>query len=181
MQNLLKLAVSSTLLLASGSAIAGGQAGKIGVGAEGALNGSTGGLSVNYDAGAFHVGGFFGYSDAAGPNNSDFSLGGRFFYHVHSTAMSDFGLGAGISLASIDGFGQMNDQRHLNVYIEPSAQIRLFLASNVALSFTLGFVVATADDSGVALGGQGLGQIAQGPGTGYAMPTAFAGVHYYFF
>lgn len=175
----------STLVLAlaagGGTAIAGGQSGSIGVGVESQINGESGGVSVNYDAGHFHLGGFFGYADAPGPNNSDFSLGGRFYYHIHSTAMSDFGLGVGIGLASIDGFmdNQGRDVRHLDVFIEPSAQIRLFLASNVALSFTLGFVVATADADGVAFGGQGLGVTNAGFTAG--APTALAGVHYYFF
>lgn len=166
---------------AGGTALAGGQSGTIGVGVESNINGETGGVSANYDGGKFHVGGFFGYADAPGPNNSDFSLGGRFYYHVHSTAMSDFGLGIGIGLASIDGFmdNQMRDVRHLDLFIEPSAQIRLFLAANVALSFTLGIVVATADADGVAFGGQGLASSNNGFTAG--APTALAGIHYYFF
>lgn len=170
--------VASSLAL-GGTALAGGQSGSIGVGVESALNGETGGVSVNYDGGKFHAGGFFGYADSPGPHNSNFSVGGRFYYHVHSTAMSDFGLGVGLALASIDGQGMNNDRRDSHVYIEPSAQIRLFLASNVALSFTAGFVIATADVSGVAFGGQGI--LGAGTGAGATTPTALAGVHYYFF
>jgi hypothetical protein len=179
MKHSLSLAVFSVLAFASATASAGGQAGSIGVGVESAINGETGGVSVNYDAGKFHLGGFFGYADGDGPNNSDFTIGGRFYYHVHSTAMSDFGLGLGLGLASIDGVDMAGrENRATDIFIEPSAQIRLFLASNVALSFTMGLVIATADASGVAFGGQGAGGI----GTiGGAAPTALAGVHYYFF
>ena len=174
------LAMATLLLAAStGVAAAGGQAGTIGVGVESQLNGEAAGVSANYDGGKFHVGGFFGYADGPGPNNSDFALGGRFYYHVHSTAMSDFGLGIGIGIASIDGVDAANrENRRLDLFIEPGAQIRLFLAANVALSFTMGLVIATADADGVAFGGQGVSTL----GTiGGSAPTALAGVHYYFF
>ncbi len=175
-----QLLIAAALVAASTStALAGGQAGTIGVGVESAINRETGGVSVNYDAGKFHVGGFFGYADAGGQNNSDFTIGGRFFYHLHSTAMSDFGLGLGLGLASIDGLdAAMRESRKTDIYIEPSAQIRMFLAANVALSFTFGLVIATADADSVSFGGQGAGSL----GTiGGAAPTALAGVHYYFF
>ena len=158
------------VMAASGLARAGGQSGSIGVGAEFMLdnvspNGGTGGASVNYDAGAFHAGGFFGFLDLKGGDNTDWSIGGRFFYHVHSTAMSDFSLGGALGVHSYHTMGMM-DNTNTDVFLEPGAQIRLFLASNVAISATVGVVVGVADASGVvAITGQDI--------TG--------GIHYYFF
>lgn len=160
-----------TLMVAAlGTAHAGGQSGSIGVGVEDEINAEAGGLSVNYDAGKFHVGGFIGFHDHAdnNPNNrSDFEVGGRFFFHVHSTAMADFGLGGGIGIASIPvgGMGTPNT-RDTHLYLEPSFQIRVFIASNVALSFTGGIVIGTLDADRVDVGGQ---------------VDALAGIHYYFF
>jgi hypothetical protein len=152
------------VLAAAGVAHAGGQAGSVGLGAEYELNG-IGGVSLNYDAGQFHVGGFMGFRDPAGPNNTEFDLGGRFFFHVHKTAMADFGLGGNLGLASVPpGMGMGN--RATEVFIEPGFEIRLFVASNVALSFMAGISIGVVDASGSEITGQ---------------PTGAAGVHYYFF
>lgn len=163
---------------------AGGSANSIGVGAEYELSG-LGGASLNYDAGQFHLGGFIGYADD-GNNNSDFEIGGRFFYHLHSTAMSDFSIGGGLGLESYKHPTGMNmTTRNTYVFVEPAFQIRLFVASNVALSFTGGLTIGVADAQGYALTGQGVGGgtvTASVSGTGaVAGVIAGAGVHYYFF
>ena len=150
-------------MAASGLAHAGGQEGSIGVGAEFQLNGLTGGPSLNYDAGAFHVGGFFSFEDADGPDNTEYSLGARFYYHVHSTAMSDFGLGGSLAIRSYEP--GMGADRQTDVFFEPGVQIRLFLAANVAISAATGIVIGVADADGVLITGQ----------------TITAGIHYYFF
>lgn len=170
------LLASALCLAATGKASAGGTEGSVGVGAEFALNGATGGVSVNYDAGKFHVGGFLGFSDSDGANNTNYTLGGRFFYHIGSTAMSDFGIGGTLGLFSIDGQGPMNDDRDTLMFLEPSFQIRVFLASNVALSFNAGIVIGLVDTDGIALGGGNLAI----PGTAGGGVTGGAGVHYYF-
>ena len=150
----------------SGLARAGGQEGSIGVGAEFQLSG-IGGPSLNYDAGAFHVGGSLGFGDNLGGMAPDyFEIGARFFYHVHSTAMSDFGLGGNFGVASVDS--GMPDRATL-IYIEPGLQVRAFIAANTALSFTAGIVLGVSDADGVAITGQG---------TGFGLG---GGVHYYFF
>ncbi len=160
------IAIAALILAAATTAHAGGQAGTVGVGVEAELSGLAG-LSANYDAGRFHVGGFFGINDPAGPGD-EIELGGRFFYHVHSTAMSDFGLGAGLGLASvspgIDGNTLM--RRATRVFLEPAFQIRLFIAANVALSFTGGISFGLEDADGASIRGELEGG---------------AGVHYYFF
>jgi hypothetical protein len=162
------------LLAAIPVANAGGQPGSLGVGAEAQLSGITG-ISANYDAGKFHVGGVLGYYDPAGRDNSTFEIGGRFYYHVHSTAMADFGLGAGLGFASVPAFQGLRSERGTLVYIEPGFQTRLFVASNVALSFTAGFLIGVADasdptESQLASGLEITGQF-----------NGIAGVHYYFF
>lgn len=162
----MKTSFLSALLVmaAAGVAQAGGQEGSIGVGAEFQLNGLTGGPSVNYDAGAFHVGGFFSFADDDGPDNTVWSIGARFYYHVHSTAMADFGVGGSIGILSFPTPGAPDDTA-TGVFIEPGVQTRLFLAANVAVSASVGLVIGVADADGVAIDGQ----------------TITAGLHYYFF
>lgn len=157
------LLVAALLVAVTSVASAGGQPGSLGVGAEYQLNG-LGGVSVNYDAGKFHVGGAIGLIDPAGPNNTEFDIFGRFYYHVHSTAMADFSVGGSIGLASVPA---MMGGRDADVFVEPGFQIRLFLASNVALSFAGGISIGVVDASGVGITGQGL--------------AGTAGIHYYFF
>lgn len=148
------------LVCAPATAMAGGSANSIGVGAEVSSTGAAD-LSVNYDAGAFHAGGAIGYSDSrpGGPQN-DFRVGGRFYYHLHSTALADFGLGGELYVEDAEG------DNNTAVEIIGGFQIRTFISTNVALSFTGGFVIGTADSDGIAIGGTELG---------------VAGVHYYFF
>jgi hypothetical protein len=160
------LIVTTLLLAATSAAHAGGSPGSVGVGAEYQLSG-IGGISVNYDAGKFHVGGALGYNDPAGGNNTEVDLIGRFFFHVHSTAMADFSVGGSIGLQSDIETPPAGGSRKSNVYVEPGFQIRVFLASNVALSFTGGISIGVVDADSVALTGQGL--------------NGTAGVHYYFF
>jgi hypothetical protein len=153
-------------MAASGLAHAGGQSGSIGVGAEFQLSG-IGGASLTYDAGDFHVGGLIGFGDNVPMSANYFEVGARFFYHLHSTAMADFGIGGNLGVASVDVMG-MADRATL-VYLEPGVQIRLFLAANVALSFTTGVSIGTIDADGVTISGQNTG-------------VNFAGgIHYYFF
>lgn len=170
------------LALASTPAFAGGKEDTIGVGAEYMMNGLSGGASVNYDMGKMHFGGFlgfFGNGDDMGDDTTDYSLGGRFFYHLHSTAMSDFSVGAGLGFYSDESESMGDTDRATYLYIEPGVQIRAFVAANVALSFNVGIVFAAQDDDGLALGGGNVGR-GRGQGIGDAV-TGSAGIHYYFF
>ena len=155
------LIVAMLIVSSAGVASAGGIAGSVGVGAEFQLSG-IGGLSANYDTGKFHVGGFVGLSDADGPNNTIFDIGGRFFFHVASTAMTDFSVGGSLGIRNQ---GNADATTSTLVFLEPSFQIRVFLASNVALSFTGGIEVGAGDVSEVNITGNTVGE---------------AGVHYYF-
>lgn len=157
------LLVAAMIVASVGTASAGGQPGSIGVGAEFQLSGA-GGLSVNYDAGDFHLGGFIGVTDPSGSENTVIDIGGRFFYHIAGSAMSDFGIGGSIGISSQDEGPGAPDRQTL-LFLEPSFQIRAFIASNVALSFTGGFSIGAADASDLVITGQVQG---------------IAGVHYYF-
>jgi hypothetical protein len=155
------LAAGSHVARADGAAPSSSVANSVGVGAEYQLSG-LGGVSLNYDAGQFHVGGFFGLVDPNGANNTDFDMGARFFFHVHRSATADFSLGGSIGFESQETGPNTSAT---NVYIEPSFQIRWFASSNVALSFTGGFAIGVGDDKQFAFGGQ---------------PVGIAGIHYYF-
>ena len=159
------IAALAFIPLTTGSALAGGSPGSIGLGAEYQVSG-LGGLSITYDQGDYHLGGFLGFSDGSGDDDSDFTLGGRFFYHVHSTAHSDFSVGGSIGIAFIGDRSPQVDNGQTLVFLEPSAQIRVFLVQNVALSFTGGIALGMVDADGVLITGQ---------------TTGAAGVHYYFF
>ena len=161
------LLTAALMMVVSGAAHAGGQEGSVGVGAEVQLSGISG-VSVNYDAGAFHVGGLLGYGDDLFMQADYFQVGARFYYHVHSTAMSDFGIGGNLGIASVRDQPDPDD-RSSYVYLEPGIQIRLFLAANVALAFTGGVALGLNDADGVSISGQGTGFNFGG------------GVHYYFF
>jgi len=175
------LLVAVVLAASAGVASAGGQAGSFGVGAEYQLSG-LGGASVNYDAGQFHVGGLLGYRDPDGPQPALFEIGGRFFYHMHSTAMSDFGIGGNLGIASVPVPAMNgNFDRHADVFLEPGVQIRVFLASNVALSFTTGILIGVGDNKDVSITGQGTGGSVVDFGGGNVVFNAGAGIHYYFF
>lgn len=173
------LAVAGT-----GRAYAGGQANSLGIGAEFGLDGETGGASVNYDAGLYHVGGFLGFKDGFdgnedNSNDTSYTIGGRFYWHLHKTAMSDFGIGGGLGLFSapgVNGTPPGSGDRVYRFYVEPGFQIRLFVASNVALSFSAGFTLGFVDTEGVSFGAPSIGTAA-----GFGAVNGSAGIHYYFF
>jgi len=155
------LIVALLILSSAGAARAGGNPGSVGLGAEFQLSG-IGGLSANYDTGKFHVGGFVGLRDPDGPHNTIFDIGGRFFFHVASTAMTDFGVGGSLGIRNQQNADGTSSTL---VFLEPSFQIRVFVAANVALSFTGGIEVGAGDISEVNITGNTVGE---------------AGVHYYF-
>jgi hypothetical protein len=172
MRKILSSLIPAALLVGAASpALAGGSEGSIGVGVEynfAVVNDLPfGGVSANYDMGQFHVGGALGFADGGGDaeDNTYYSIGGRFYYHLHSTAMSDFGVGGEVHIASA-GDGDPDTDNDTYMIFEPGVQIRAFVASNVALSLSAGIAIGLMDAEGFALSGQA---------------TGGAGVHYYFF
>jgi hypothetical protein len=175
MRTTLSILLPAVLLAGAASpAFAGGSKGSIGVGAEATLGSialgpgfdiGLGGISANYDMGEFHVGGFLGFADGGDEDDTLVSIGGRFYYHIHSTAMADFGTGGTAGMAFI-GDGDPDSENPQLMLIEPGLQIRAFIASNVALSFSAGLSIGLMDADGFVLTGQ---------------ETGAAGFHYYFF
>jgi len=164
MRNITRTLVAFAFVaLTAGTAAAGGQAGSLGAGAEFDLGG-VGGVSLNYDGGIFHAGGAVGYADAPGDENTLINIAGRFYYHLHSTASSDFGVGGGLGLQFANPPGPDNDTTAM--FIQIGMQIRAFISTNVALSASGGLVVGAADAEGLALTGETFGSF---------------GIHYYFF
>jgi hypothetical protein len=149
----------------AGPARGAGQAGAIGVGIEYQLS-SLGGVSLVHDSAKFHAGAFLGYADGGAVDDTDVKLGGRFYYHVHSTAMSDFGIGGSLGLASVGDRDRHEDENRREIFLEPGAQIRGFFCTNIAISLTAGLSLGMSDADGAAFTGQTLGA---------------ASVHYYFF
>jgi hypothetical protein len=152
------------VLATTAPALAGGKEGTIGAGVEAGLNPFTTGASMNYDAGRFHFGGFLGFFDGGDEDDTDYTFGARFYYHVHETSLSDFGVGGMIGFYSQDQ--PMDAERATLLFFEPGVQFRAFVANNVALSFTAGISFALVDADGAAIGGN---------------LTGLAGIHYYFF
>ncbi|HRC54764.1 MAG TPA: hypothetical protein PKU97_02525 [Kofleriaceae bacterium] len=164
----ISMAALMAVAAATGTAYAGGSPNTFGIGAEALFTNSDdniGGISGNYDFGDFHLGGFLGVADPAGANNTRLEMGVRFYYHLHSSAMADFGVGGGLAYANTP-VGGASDAKNDEVYLVPGMQIRAFISSNVALSFGAGIALGLGDADGVQLDGH---------------LTSNAGVHYYFF
>jgi len=164
MTKILSSSMLLAVLLVASPAFAGGSKGAIGVGAEFQLSGVNG-IGVDFDAGAFHVGGLVGAANPDGPDNGEVDVAAHFYFHVASTSMSDFGVGGGFGL-QFARLGDPSDDNVTNVFLDPGFQIRAFIASNVALTFTGGLTIGVGDNKDFGLG---------------ASPNAAAGVYYYFF
>ncbi len=106
----------------------------LGMGAAATFNGGTSLLGTwGDDGGRFHVEGLFGLNRHGA---TDYELGARFWYHVHTAQAADFSLGGGLAMFSLR---QGRNDRQYDFEIDLGAQARVFVASNVALLGTLGF------------------------------------------
>jgi hypothetical protein len=149
-----------------------------GVGIEENLGGLSGGSFV-WDAGRFRIDAILGIAHESERGNgsvTDFGVGGRFFFVVHRMERADFSLGGGFAVVHEDVDGGPNET---NLQIELAAQIRAFVAPNVALSGSLGFAIVTADNN-IILGGPVTSGNGDGAfGFGGQLLAGF-GVTYYF-
>lgn len=149
----------------SSSSSSRGGGSRIGVGAEtiltapflgaptilGASYAPGGAASVTYDTGQFRISGLL-YLLAVEDSYSSFGLGARFFYVVHESKTADFSLGGGAAVTHHDPDPGRSRSR---VHIEGALQIRIFLASNVALHGTVGLGFGFGDEAFlINLGGQ---------------------------
>jgi hypothetical protein len=147
----------------SGVASSGRGGGHFGVGGVAYLAPGSGGLSLAYDPGIWHLDTVLGLSGGNGA--TDLLIGARFWYHLQSVGSADFSLGAGMSYQRQGARGMGNNAADL-VYAELGALIRIFLVPNVALGAAAGLVIATADADGYSLGPANL--------------VGSASIHYYF-
>jgi hypothetical protein len=114
--------------------------------------GPTGALALSYDMSKFRIDGLL-YLLFVEDVGTTFALGGRFFYVVDSGRVADFSVGGGLSLGIL---APDNSDSTVGVGLEGAAQLRVFLASNVALSGTVGLGVAFGHSGSFlfTLGGQ---------------------------
>ncbi|MEP6652571.1 MAG: hypothetical protein ABJA82_04395 [Myxococcales bacterium] len=138
----------------------------LGVGASAFLGGLVG-PSVVYDMPRFHIEGVVGFSRTDNPGPGDdsttqFQFGARGWYHLHQGVNSDFSIGGGFGVRTVnDGNGGSANA----TLIEPSAQARVFLTPNFTFNGTLGFSFVLGDSldndsrTGFRLGAQLLGGV----------------------
>jgi hypothetical protein len=136
----------------------------MGLGAEAMLTGVQGASGV-YDTGPWRVEGLLGFLNGG---SDIIAVGGRFVYVMHQGTSSDFGVGGGLGLVSLDG--PMDNDDETDIHLEVAAHIRAFVTPNVALSAALGigFILEDEDandDDTFGIGGQLIGGV---------------GIHYYF-
>ena len=133
----------------------------IGVGAMTMLNGTSGALCTwGSPGGGFHIDGFFGlhHYNPNGNNTTSFSLGGRFWYHLHAATFADFSLGGGLGIHRYETDpGRPGNDDRVDVSLEVGGQIRAFIVPNVALLADLGLGVTFSNNDDLLIGGQNVG------------------------
>jgi hypothetical protein len=155
----------------------------IGVGAITMLNGTSGGLFTwGNPGGAYHVEGFFGLHrynyNPTNTSTTSFSLGGRFWYHVHAAAFADLSLGGGLGLVRWETTpGQAGNDDRIDVSLELGSQMRVFIVPNVALIADLGLGAVFGQHDDIMIGGQSFGSTGGGA-TNFVAGTL--GIAYFF-
>ena len=147
--------------VATHSSASSGSHGKLGVGVVSYLTpqaGGVSGLSLVYEPGPWHIDTLIGFND----NPNTIRLGGRFWFHVHSTGSADLSVGAGVGYVH----QSMNGASADFLSIQAGGLIRVWLASNVALGLAGGLAVGAAYADGYNIGAVDF--------------ISSAGVHYYF-
>jgi hypothetical protein len=125
----------------------GGDGAGIGVGAGVTLTGGTFGQFV-YDQAIWHLEGLLNFGSFSTGGGGDrlttvgFGAGG--WYHLHRGSSSDFSLGGALTVNTASQGGASSTVTAL----EPGAQIRAFITSNVALSARVGLAFLFGDTDG---------------------------------
>jgi hypothetical protein len=135
----------------------------LGIGVLVPLVSPMGGASAAFDGGPWHLEGVLGLAKPNGSGDGarlSVIVGGRFWFHLHATANSDFSVGGGLA------YFHAGPPDADALFVDGGGQFRAFLTSNVALSVTIGLGLATIDYNQLALGGNFIGG---------------AGLHYYFY
>jgi hypothetical protein len=133
----------------------GGAGGGFGVGIVAMLTGPFG-AAVVYDPGRFHIEGILGFRSLE-DSQTDIAVGGRFWWHLHTSTAADFSLGGGIGFVLIDREDPLDDQT--DIHIDGGAQVRTFVVPNVALAASLGLAIVSGDADFVGITGQLFGSI----------------------
>jgi AhpD family alkylhydroperoxidase len=160
-KSLIMVTVAALTLCATAASVHAQEARGSGVGATSTLAGINGATYV-YDSGSFHIVGLFGFVSVSrdpGDDSSGLALGGQFLFHLHDGASSDFSLGGGLTIVT-DSEG---DNDTTNFDLEGLAQIRAFIVPNVAVSASLGLLIAIGEDNNLLVGDD---SIAGGVGNG---------------
>lgn len=167
---------SSTTASATLSSASSSHGRGIGVGAVTMLNGTSGALVTwGNPGGGFHLDGVFGlhrYTAGNGNGTTAFTVGGRFWYHVHAAAFADFSLGGGVGLSRWTSEpGRPGEDHHLDVSLELGGQLRAFIVTNVALTADIGFGAVFGNNDDILIGGQAI----QGSGSTEGGPNFVVG------
>jgi hypothetical protein len=153
----------------------------IGVGAVTMLNGTSGGLFTwGSSGGGFHIDGFFGlhHYNPNGNNTTSFSIGGRFWYHVHAASFADFSLGGGVGILHwTNAPGTLASDSRTDVSLEVGGQIRTFIVPNVALLADLGIGAYFGYHDDILIGAQ---SVSGNPAGGTNFVAGALGIAYFF-
>ncbi len=147
-----------------------------GVGAVTMLNGMDGAM-FTWGSGGWHMDALFGlrhYRPNAGNSyTTAFSLGGRFWYHVHAAQFADFSLGGGLGLVRYEtNPGNPGNDDRLDLLLQVGGQMRAFIVPNVALLADVGIGAYFGPDDNILIGGNSIG------GGGFVQGTL--GIAYFF-
>lgn len=107
------------------------------------------GPALVYQADKFHLEGIVSF----GTGDEEIkSVAGRFWYHVHERAESDFSLGGGLGVASLG-----EDEPATVIAVELGAELRYLLVSNVSVAAAFGLRTYAGDAEGNRLLGDLVG------------------------
>jgi hypothetical protein len=176
-------AQAQTEATASITPAASGHGRGIGVGAVTMLNGTSGALFTwGSSGGGFHVDGLFGlhHYNPNGNNTTSFSVGGRFWYHLHAASFADFSLGGGLGFVHWDtNPGNPGNNSRLDLSMEIGCQMRAFIVPNVALIADLGLGATFGPNDDIMIGGQSV--VGSGsPAGGNNFVAGTLGIAYFF-
>jgi hypothetical protein len=152
------LAHAETSTVASGATSGHGRG--IGLGAVTMLNGTSGALITwGSSKGQFHLDGLFGLHryGGGGAASTSFTMGGRFWYHLHAASFADFSVGGGVGFISWTANpGTPASDSRLDVSLEVGGQIRAFIVPNVALLADLGLGATFGNNDDILFGSQAI-------------------------
>jgi len=141
---------------AASASYSGGSGGGAGLGVGGVVwLGGLAGAQVVYDQAIWHLEGTLGFVNTSqgGSSSTTFNIGASGWYHLARGASSDFSLGGGFGFQDVSPPGNAPSTQQF--FIEPGAEVRVFLTPNVALSARVGLMLSFGDGpTTISLNGQ---------------------------